>query len=179
MIFENFPNEKYDIIVIDPPWNYKNPFKCWNQQAKKWPYKTLSLDNIQSLPIESLCHDSTYIFLWTTQKYIFECKNIVEKWGLNYVFCMTWEKTFGISSGVPLKGFRLNSEFIIVATKHKINPISKKGQKLILTSFSAPNIGHSIKPDIFYKNIEHLGEKRLDLFARKSREGWDVWGDEL
>ena len=41
------------------------------------------------------------------------------------------------------------------------------------------NIKHSKKPDKFYEQIEPLGKKRIDIFARNKRSGWDVWGNEV
>ena len=39
---------------------------------------------------------------------------------------------------------------------------------------------HSEKPDETYRRIEHLYPgPYLELFARKPREGWTTWGDEL
>lgn len=183
MEFNNFPIDIYDIIVIDPPWTYgkfqNSSFLHKKREKKLWPYSTMNIDDIKSLPIKSISHENSFLFLWTTQKYIFQCLDIIKEWGFNYELSMVWKKTFGISNGVPLKGFKFNCEFIIVCSKTKIKPLCQKGIKLIPACFDAPNIGHSVKPDIFYKMIEHLGEKRIDLFARKPREGWQVWGDEV
>ena len=39
--------------------------------------------------------------------------------------------------------------------------------------------GHSSKPDEFYNLIREMSpEPRIDIFARKSRVGFDTWGDE-
>jgi site-specific DNA-methyltransferase (adenine-specific) len=40
---------------------------------------------------------------------------------------------------------------------------------------------HSQKPDEQYGKIERLfpGKSYLELFARKKREGWDSWGNEI
>ena len=44
----------------------------------------------------------------------------------------------------------------------------------------APVTEHSEKPDEVYRRIERLyPAPRLELFARKPREGWTVWGDEV
>ena len=91
---------------------------------------------------------------------------------------MVWEKTFGKSAGMPLYGFRWNGEFILVGYKKKLD-LWIKGKPLIPAVFSAENIKHSQKPDRFYKLIEPLGENRIDIFARKKRDGWDVWGNEV
>ena len=39
---------------------------------------------------------------------------------------------------------------------------------------------HSEKPDEAYSRMERLyGGPRLELFARKQREGWKTWGNEI
>lgn len=45
----------------------------------------------------------------------------------------------------------------------------------------APRRGNSVKPDQAYHAIERLyGDvRRLELFARKLRPGWTVWGNEI
>jgi N6-adenosine-specific RNA methylase IME4 len=88
-----------------------------------------------------------------------------------------WEKTYGRSAGMPLYGFRWNAEFILIGYKNKPQLFPKR--KLIPLVFQAENIKHSKKPDKFYKMVEVLGDKRIDLFARNEREGWDVWGNEV
>jgi N6-adenosine-specific RNA methylase IME4 len=52
-------------------------------------------------------------------------------------------------------------------------------QKAIPTIFSEKSGRHSSKPDSFYTMIDHLGQRRLDIFARKERDGWDVFGNEV
>jgi N6-adenosine-specific RNA methylase IME4 len=41
--------------------------------------------------------------------------------------------------------------------------------------------GHSVKPAIFAELIERWfpGLPKIEMFARKPREGWTTWGDEL
>lgn len=137
----------------------------------------MSLEEIATLPIQSLTKDVSYCFLWTIQKHLFIAKDILENWGFNRLLTMCWIKEYGRSSGMPLFGFRWNLEFIHVGIKGTIPALPK--QKLIQAGFNAVNEGHSKKPDEFYKMIEHLGIDRIDLFARKQRNGWDVWGDEI
>ncbi len=90
---------------------------------------------------------------------------------------MVWEKTYGRSAGMALAGFRWNAEFILVGYKGKLDMYPKR--KLIPAVFRAENIRHSQKPDIFYQMIEPLGKNRIDIFARKKRDSWDVWGDQV
>jgi N6-adenosine-specific RNA methylase IME4 len=170
-------DKKYDIIVIDPPWEIKKITHRERPNQVNMDYSLMSLDQISKLPVRNLASNSCLCFLWTIQKYLFDSKAILEGWGFSPLITMVWEKTYGKSAGMPLFGFRWNAEFILVGYNKKPEMWPKR--KLIPAVFQAENIRHSQKPDIFYKMIEPLGEKRIDLFARNKREGWDVWGNEV
>jgi N6-adenosine-specific RNA methylase IME4 len=172
-----FPNKKYDIIVIDPPWPIKKITTKQRPNQTHMDYKLMTVYDIAALNIASLAKDKSYCFLWTIQKYLFNTKEILEGWGFNHLLTMGWKKEYGRSSGMALYGFRWNLEFILVGTKGKFPALPK--QKLVKACFSAVNEGHSKKPDDFYNSIAHLGKDKIDMFARKERDGWDVWGDEV
>lgn len=172
-------NKKYNLIVIDPPWNVKKIKRKVRPNQIEMDYPTMSLDEIKNLNVKSLAKDECWIFLWTTQKYLFKTKDVLEHWGFKYLHTSVWEKTYGISNGMPLFGFRYNCEFILIGY-NKVKPsLWIKGKPLIPLCFQAENIKHSKKPDKFYKMIEPLGNERIDIFARNTREGWDVWGNEI
>lgn len=168
---------KYDLIVVDPPWPVNKVTRKARPNQVSMDYSTMKVEDIKNLKIESIASDDALCFLWTTQKFLFESKEILENWGFKYLLTMVWEKTYGKSSGMPLFGFRWNGEFILVGYKKK--PVLWPKQSLIPAVFQAENIKHSKKPDKFYSMIEHLGDKRIDIFAREKREGWDVWGNEI
>jgi len=110
----NLPNKKYDLIVIDPPWNLRKLSHDTRPNQIDFPYETMTLDDIKAMDIKSLAKDQCWLFMWTTQKYLFESKAILEGWGFKFLMTQVWEKTFGISSGMALYGFRWNAEFILV-----------------------------------------------------------------
>ena len=168
---------KYQVIVIDPPWEIKKITHKARPKQIEMDYPMMSLDQIRKLPIGNLAEDDSYVFLWVIQKYLYDAKSILEGWGFNLLLTMVWEKTYGKSAGMPLFGFRWNGEFILVGYKNK--PAMWPKRPLIPAVFQAENIRHSQKPDRFYKMIEPLGEKRLDVFARSQRAGWDVFGNEV
>jgi N6-adenosine-specific RNA methylase IME4 len=167
----------YNLIVIDPPWPIKKLTHKARPNQTKMDYKTMSLENIAQLPIKGLAEEKSLVFLWTTQKYLCNALDILEYWGFSRLLTMVWEKTYGRSAGMPLYGFRWNAEFILVG--YNKAPETWPKRKLIPAVFQAENIRHSQKPDKFYELIEPFGDKRLDMFARKEREGWDVFGDEI
>ncbi len=97
-----FPNKKYNLIVIDPPWNVKKVTHKDRPNQTEMDYPTMSLDEIKNLNIKSLAKDECWIFLWTTQKYLFKTKDVLEHWGFKHLNTAVWEKTFGKSAGMPL-----------------------------------------------------------------------------
>lgn len=168
---------KYQIIVIDPPWKVKKIQNKQRPNQVEMDYPMMSVEEIKAMPIPDLAEDNGYCFLWTTQKYLWESKDILESWGFKHLLTMVWEKTYGRSAGMALYGFRWNAEFILVGLKGKKDMFPKS--KLIPAVFQAENVRHSEKPQRFYDLIAPLGETRIDMFARKEREGWDVWGNEV
>jgi len=170
-------NKTYRVVVIDPPWNVKKITHRARPNQVEMDYSTMSIDQIAALNIAPLVSSDGWVFLWTTQKFLFKARDILVGWGLSHLLTMTWEKTYGRSAGMPLYGFRWNVEFILVGYKNK-PPLWPK-RKLIPAAFSAENIRHSQKPDKFYNMVATLGSPRIDIFARRQREGWDVWGNEV
>lgn len=170
--------KKYQIIVVDPPWDVRKLTHKARPNQVKMDYPTMSLADIASLNVASLADNDCWCFLWTTQKFLFDAKSVLNDWGFNHLLTMVWEKTYGRSAGMPLFGFRWNAEFILVGYRNKPT-LWVKGKPLIPAVFQAENNKHSQKPDTFYSLIESLGSPRIDLFARNKRIGWDAWGNEV
>ena len=167
----------FDVVVIDPPWPVKKITRQKRPNQKSMDYVIMSLEDIKNLPIKPLVSESGWIFLWTTQKFLFDAKEVMEGWGIKLLNVMVWEKTYGVSNGMPLFGFRYNAEFVLVGYINK--PPLWPARKLIPLVFQGKNTKHSKKPDEFYELISGLGATRLDVFARNLREGWTVWGNEV
>jgi len=169
--------QRYDVIVVDPPWPVKKLIRSKRPNQVNMDYKTMSVDEISGLRVGDLAEEKCWLFLWTTQKYLFESKPILESWGFSHLVTGVWEKTYGRSSGMPLYGYRWNVEFILIGYKEQPELWPKR--PLIPLGFSAENIKHSQKPDKFYRMISVLGENKIDIFARKARQGWTTWGNEV
>jgi N6-adenosine-specific RNA methylase IME4 len=181
--------KKYRTIVIDPPWEYRSrpgwyqdprlrkltDFQRKNAEPAKnlaMPYPTMSIKEIQDLPIEDLANVNCALFLWTTQRYLEEAIEIVKKWGFNYSSMLVWTKK---PRGI-VGTFICSCEFIVYATKGSINPKRKQ----MGTSFNWIRRQHSEKPEEFQDMIETIThDPYLELFARRKRQGWDVWGNEV
>ena len=134
-------------------------------------YRTMTLDEIFDFKF-SVAPDA-WLFCWSTQRFLADALRVVEIWGFKYLLTMTWDKR----NGMCLMGFHWRTEFCVVG--HRGHVETFRHGLAVPTIIAAKSPRHSEKPDAFYRAIEHLGKKRIDIFARKRREGWDVWGDEI
>lgn len=165
--------KKYDVIVVDPPWKIKKILRKSRPNQVEMDYPMMELEQIKSLPISKIAEDNSTLFLWTTDRYLFDSRDILEKWGFKYHLTMSWDK----GNGICLFGFHRVTEFCLVGFRGEKEAYPKR--KTIPTSFSAKSERHSAKPDEFYSMLENLGGAKIDVFARKKREGWDCFGNEV
>lgn len=166
----------YKTIVIDPPWEHEltGSFKRENR-AKTLPYKTMTLEQIKSLPISDYADIGCHIWLWTTNRMLRQSFEVLESWGFKYLTMITWVKTSGVGA------YFANTTQHILFGYYKKCLFTKARWKP--THFITKPVGkgqHSVKPEESYQLIESISElPRIDIFARKERIGYDVIGDEL
>jgi len=161
----------YDVIVIDPPWSYDDDdnYDPDNRRVSN-PYPTMNTNEISNIKLPA--KDNSVLWLWTTHKFIWKAKEIMEKWGYEYKICLVWNKE---SMGIG-KWLRCQVEFCLLGIKGKPYFNNKNWRDII----SEKRTTHSTKPEIFYKMVEEIcAGRKLDYFARKERKGWDVYGDEV
>jgi len=164
----------YDLIVIDPPWKIKKIIrKVRPNQKENLDYKTMSIEEIKNLPLDKISDKNSVCFLWTIQKYLEVAFDVLRDWGFRYQRTLTWDK----GNGMCLFGFHHRTEFVLFGYKGKIEMYPKR--KAIPTIFSGKSDRHSAKPYQFYNMVECMGTRRLDMFARSERLGWNVFGDEV
>lgn len=167
--------KKYKTIVIDPPWPLTFVQRKVRPNQTSMPYPTMSLKDIENLNISNIADENCKLFVWTTQRYLPDTLNIVKSWGFKYHLVLTWDK----SSGMTMFGFHRRTEFVIFAYKGNLGSIGKKG-KAIPSIFMEKAREHSRKPEIFQDFIDlNFDSPKLEMFARRKREGWDVWGNEV
>lgn len=172
---------KYDVILADPPWN----FKTWSDKGKgrsaENHYPIMSLNDIQGLPIIDYLADDCVLFLWTTWTHLQQSFDIICAWGFIYkTDAWVWSKRNKKGERFMGMGYytRANTEPCLLATRG--NP-PRVHDHSILAYIDAPVRKHSQKPDIQYDMIEALypNMNYLELFARQKREGWYSWGNEI
>lgn len=167
--------DKYDVIVIDPPWQYAGD----NGTSENYdpdgfrstcPYPTMSKEEIQNIKLP--CANNCVLWLWTTNLFLKDSFELLDKWGFQLKSILTWDKEH-IATG---RWLRSQTEHCILAIKGKPFYNNTKWSTLIREKRTE----HSKKPEIFYKMVdETCAGLKLDYFARTNREGWDVYGDEI
>ena len=166
----------YRTILIDPPWpiammTFSSRFpKNW--RSAKLPYPTLTIPQIATLPVATFAEPGTHLWLWTTNRMLPHAFDLVKAWGFTYHAPITWRKPSGCGA------------YFVSVTQHLIFAYKDKCQfhrkRYFPTCFNANPQRHSTKPEISYAMIEAISDApRLELFARRKREGWDVWGNEV
>jgi len=177
-----FPNKKYQIIYVDPPWSFKTYSKKGKEKkSAECHYDCMTINDIYDLPVNTIAHDDCVLFLWVTFPLLQEGLETIKRWGFTYKTCgFNWvKKNKNVDSWFWGLGYwtRSNSELCLLATKGKPKRISKSVHQVC----DAKILKHSEKPrEIRNKIVELVGDlPRIELFARQKTEGWDVWGNEV
>ena len=172
---ERLVGRGFDLLVSDPPWPMNKTGKRASRpnQGTRLDYPTMSLAEIAGMPVAGCAADNAMLFLWTTHSFLRAAFDVMDAYGFSYQRTLTWDK----GNGICLCGFHHRTEFCLFGYRGTIEVFPHR--KAIPTVFAGKSERHSAKPDEFYRMVEPLGTNRLDIFARRPREGWTVWGNEV
>lgn len=174
--------DRFGVIVADPPWNYN--VKAYNYTPDRH-YDIMSDAAIAALPVGDLAADDSVLLCWVTWPKLDVGVDVIKSWGFEYVTGFPWIKVteiqptlfsdaveFGVQWGVGYWA-RGCSESLLIARRGK--PTIPDHEFVGLLS---PNARHSKKPADVYEYAEALTGPRVELFARRPRPGWVVWGND-
>lgn len=178
---------QYRTIVADPPWPYESFVSMprgdtWSERVEKpLPYRSMSLAEIDALPIASLAEPSgAFLWLWATNRYLPNAFGLLASWGFKYRQTLVWRKVRSVS---PFGGTAApnHAEYLLLATRGTPRLVGRAESTVV----EAPGMSgrrkaaHSRKPECFIDLIEAVSPgPYVELFARRARFGWDYYGDE-
>ena len=173
--------KKYKIIYADPPWRFKvYSQKGLGRSAERY-YPTMSIEDIQALPVGELADSDCVLFLWTTLPFLKDCFSVISAWGFEYkTVAFVWiklnRKADSLFWGMG-HWTRSNAELCVLAVKGHPKRISAGVHQVVISHIEE----HSKKPnEVRDRIVALMGDlPRVELFARQRTEGWDVWGNEV
>lgn len=181
--FRTFTNgKKYKTIYADPPWQFQNRTgKVAPEHKRLNRYSTMTLDEIMSLPVADVSDEKSHLYLWVPNALLPEGLTVMEAWGFEYKTNLIWEKIRkdGMPDGRGVGFyFRNVTEMLLFGIKGSNNRTLQPGRSQV-NLLRTMKREHSRKPDEFVDLIEACSPcPRLEMFARGSREGWDMWGNQ-
>lgn len=167
------PTRRYGVIYADPPWRFE-PYSrdTGMDRAADNHYPTAGLEDIMALDAPSIAADDCVLFLWATAPMLCAALAVMEYWQFFYKTHAVWIKD---RSGTGY-WYRNKHELLLLGTRG--NPPAPAPGTQAGSIFEAAVGAHSEKPEIVYQMIEAYFPQlpKVELYARKRRAGWDVWG---
>jgi N6-adenosine-specific RNA methylase IME4 len=165
-------NGPYRIASIDFPWPYEVRSEDPSKRGVR-PYPTMSIQQGCALPVASIMHEDSILWMWTTNAFMRQAYTVLDAWGFEPKTILTWVKD-KMGPGDWLRG---QTEHCIMAVRGR-PVVTLTNQTTLLR---APAREHSRKPDEFYSLVESLcpAPRYASLFHRgPTRPNWDGHGDE-
>jgi N6-adenosine-specific RNA methylase IME4 len=182
--------KKYEIIYADPAWSFGDRLRSSKKKADgkmdyrelERHYDTMSIKEMCEIPVKNITAENSVLFMWTTDAHLEEAMKVINAWGFKYkTIGFVWNKKTNKGNQVCFMGkwTMKGSEICLLATKGKAHSMIEKHNVRQLVE--AERQKHSKKPDeVLNRIVELLGNRpRLEMFCRESKQGWDVWGNEV
>lgn len=187
-LYPKLPNKKYSVIYADPPWDYNGKLQ-FDKSSKgvdeldvsrkifissaSFKYPTLKLEELKKLPLTDIAEEDCLLFMWTSNPHLSQAIELGEAWGFKYrTIAFIWDKMNHNPGQYTLS----NCEICLVFKRGKIP--QPRGARNVRQLVRVPRGKHSEKPIEVLKGITQMfpTQEKVELFARRTEEGWDCWG---
>ena len=161
----NSANEKFDVILADPPWTYDIEAMRKSDRISSH-YSQMTTEDICNLQIQNITKKNVYLFLWATSPKLDEALTVLKAWGFKYKTDYAWNKELmGLGYLV-----RQQHETLLIGCRGKgITPALK-----FRSMINERRRDHSRKPVRSYEIIDAMfpEARKIELFARWVYPGW-------
>lgn len=178
--------KRYQIILADPPWCYGSR-GARGGKFGELDYSSMTISDMCRMDVESIASPVAHLYMWVTSPFLADCHAVASAWGFKqFIRCeKVWGKVkeSGARHGVCGPHGMSDCEFLLLfarggKTTSMYNGKKRNQYQLEQQPFTGK---HSEKPDEFRDMIDQKyvdGLSKLEMFARYSVEGWDVFGNE-
>jgi N6-adenosine-specific RNA methylase IME4/ParB-like chromosome segregation protein Spo0J len=163
----------YDVLYIDPPWKFETWSEKGMDRSADNHYPTMSLEELCALKLPAAKNCAMYV--WTPPAMWPQAIRFIEAHGCKFATEYVWVKD---KTGTGYWA-RNQHESLLLAIKGDM-PAPAPSDRVSSVQYF-PRGKHSEKPDYYAKMIEKAfpRARRLEMFARKRRPGWDSRGNEV
>ena len=169
-------DDNVTIILADPPWTFKVRSKKGEKKSPK--YSVMSIDDIAALgqTVRDMAGKRSMLFMWTTTSQLENSLRVMADWGYSYKTARVWAKS-RVGTGYYV---RCDAEILLIGSRGKVCVPAGVKERTIFTGKPIEK-KHSSKPECIHQWLErgYPGALKIELFARKRRDGWMTYGDEL
>jgi N6-adenosine-specific RNA methylase IME4/ParB-like chromosome segregation protein Spo0J len=170
---EKLGSKLYPVIYADPPWQFETWSENGMDRSADNHYDTMSTASIQEMSVPST--DNAVLYLWATVPMLPAALKVMESWGFTYRSQFVWVKD-RMGTGY---WNRNRHELLLIGVKG--NMPAPDPENRTDSVFSDPVAEHSVKPDSVREMIAEAFPSlpKIELFARKTADGWDSHGAEI
>jgi N6-adenosine-specific RNA methylase IME4 len=182
----------YDLIMADPAWPTQMRSPKGERKSSVAKYGAMSWAELEAFPLGELAARDCLLWLWCTWPLLLHGGDprrhfagadaatsrpgaCMKAWGFRYVTGGAWFKRTRHGKAAFGTGYRLRSccEPFLIGTIG--NPLTTRRERNAIEDLVRE---HSRKPEAAYALCERwmAGARRVELFSRRSRPGWDTWG---
>lgn len=173
-----FPSGPFDLIMADPPWRFATrSSKGITAKGAGGQYATMSLAEIEALPVAEIAASDCLLWLWATNPMLPQAFGVLRAWGFTFKTAGHWAKRtqhgkLAFGTGYIL---RCAGEPFLIGTRG-----APKTSRSVRSVVEGQLRQHSRKPEEAFRAAETLipNARRVELFSRQIREGWTAWGQE-
>jgi len=172
----------FGTVLADPPWRFVNRTgKMAPEHRRLSRYGTMTTDEIAALPVFKIAATTAHLYLWVPNALLPDGLKVMQAWGFEYKTNIVWHK-LRKDGGSDGRGvgfyFRNVTELVLFGIRGKNARTLAPGRRQV-NYIGSRKREHSRKPDELYDIIEACSfAPRIELFARGTRPGWTVWGNQ-
>lgn len=173
---------RFGTILADPPWQFTNKTgKVAPGHRRLARYDTMTLAEIIGLPVAEVAAPAAHLYLWCPNALLPDGLAVLSAWGFAYKSNLVWHKVRkdGGSDGRGVGFyFRNVTEMILFGVRGRNARTLAPGRRQV-NYLATRKREHSRKPDEQYELIEACSPGPfIELFARGTRAGWTMWGNQ-